>query len=144
MNTTTLPTRRSDCMLFLLIAMTGLGLDMLAHHYVKGQINLLPNAARFYPHRATVEVSLLKQEAQVRIEVTDHGSGIPRTFQARTFQKFSQANAPALSTFPWVESRDLPRILTVEGDTDMAHMFGQLLEAIGGKTGPPVNQGELT
>jgi signal transduction histidine kinase len=55
--------------------------------------NLLSNAAKFSDEGATVEVdvSLIKDEVQV--DVTDHGQGIPASFQPRIFQKFSQADA---------------------------------------------------
>lgn len=141
--------------------------------------NLLSNAAKFSPHGATVEVSVLKQEANVRIEVRDRGPGIPQAFRGQMFQKFSQADAtdarqkggtglglaiskelmdllgghigfesvegqgscffielpradaPALSTPPVAQSKERPRILTVEDDPDMAHMLGQMLERAG-------------
>ena len=55
--------------------------------------NLLSNACKFSPAGASIEVSLERHEQHLRISVRDHGEGIPEAFQARIFQKFSQANA---------------------------------------------------
>ncbi|MDM7949323.1 ATP-binding protein [Hydrogenophaga sp.] len=55
--------------------------------------NLLSNAAKFSDAVAQVEVSVHQYESRVRIEVRDHGAGIPIEFHSRIFQKFSQADA---------------------------------------------------
>lgn len=55
--------------------------------------NLLSNAAKFSPSGATVEVDVRLRGDLVRVEVIDHGMGIPAEFQSRIFQKFSQADA---------------------------------------------------
>ena len=55
--------------------------------------NLLSNAAKFSPRGASVEVSVQHQGGRVRVSVADHGSGVPLDFQARIFEKFSQADA---------------------------------------------------
>lgn len=55
--------------------------------------NLLSNACKFSPAGASIEVSLEHREQYLRISVRDHGEGIPEAFQARIFQKFSQADA---------------------------------------------------
>ncbi|MEO5737574.1 MAG: PAS domain S-box protein, partial [Variovorax sp.] len=55
--------------------------------------NLLSNAMKFSPPQATVDVTLLRVPAGVRVEVTDHGPGIPEEFRERIFQKFSQADS---------------------------------------------------
>ncbi|WP_300341763.1 CHASE domain-containing protein [Accumulibacter sp.] len=54
--------------------------------------NLLSNAAKFSPPGETVGVSLLRSGPRLRIEVVDHGPGIPDEFRARIFEKFSQAD----------------------------------------------------
>lgn len=55
--------------------------------------NLLSNAAKFSPEGAMVEVAVRRCDEMVRVEVRDHGPGIPASFQDRIFQKFSQADA---------------------------------------------------
>jgi two-component system, OmpR family, sensor histidine kinase VicK len=55
--------------------------------------NLLSNAAKFSPKGESVEIVLLQQNDQVRIEVKDKGPGIPDEFRKRIFQKFSQADS---------------------------------------------------
>lgn len=55
--------------------------------------NLVSNAAKFSPAEGTVEVRVMRQGGRVRVEVVDHGPGIPEEFRSRIFQKFSQADA---------------------------------------------------
>ncbi len=55
--------------------------------------NLLSNAVKFSPPEGTVEVRVSRVAQQVRVEVADHGPGIPEEFRSRIFQKFSQADS---------------------------------------------------
>jgi PAS domain S-box-containing protein len=55
--------------------------------------NLLSNAAKFSPAGGTVEVAVTRQDQQLRVGVTDHGSGVPESFRTRIFGKFAQADA---------------------------------------------------
>jgi len=54
--------------------------------------NLLSNAAKFSLAGASVEIGMAVVGTNVRICVTDHGPGIPYSFRARIFQRFSQAD----------------------------------------------------
>jgi PAS domain S-box-containing protein len=54
--------------------------------------NFLSNAAKFSPPESAVEVSATLVDGVVRVGVTDRGPGIPKEFQSRMFQKFSQAD----------------------------------------------------
>ncbi len=54
--------------------------------------NLLSNAAKFSPEGADVRIDIEAAEGTVRISVADNGPGIEPAFQARIFQKFSQAD----------------------------------------------------
>ncbi len=55
--------------------------------------NLLSNAAKFSPQGSSVEVRVRRAGTGVRVEVQDHGPGIPDEFRARIFQKFAQADS---------------------------------------------------
>ncbi len=55
--------------------------------------NLLSNAVKFSPPEGAVEVRVSRVAQQVRVEVADHGPGIPEEFRSRIFQKFSQADS---------------------------------------------------
>lgn len=55
--------------------------------------NFLSNAAKFSPHGGQVEVNILRRTDSVRVEVIDHGRGIPAEFRTRIFQKFAQADS---------------------------------------------------
>ncbi|MEF8734856.1 MAG: ATP-binding protein [Candidatus Accumulibacter meliphilus] len=63
-----------------------------ADRFLQVLANLLSNAAKFSPPGEAVEVSLLRRGDRLRIEVADHGPGIPEEFRARIFEKFSQAD----------------------------------------------------
>ena len=55
--------------------------------------NFLSNAAKFSPQGGQVEIVVRQRNGLVRIEVIDHGTGIPEEFRSRIFQKFSQADS---------------------------------------------------
>jgi signal transduction histidine kinase len=55
--------------------------------------NFLSNAAKFSPAGSQVDIAVRAHAGKVRVEVTDHGSGIPDEFRQRIFQKFSQADS---------------------------------------------------
>jgi len=51
-------------------------------------INLLSNAIKFSPAEAVVEVRVFPSGEFVRIEIEDHGIGIPEADQSRLFSSF--------------------------------------------------------
>jgi len=55
--------------------------------------NLLSNATKYGKHNEIVEVSIIPYKNNVRVAVTDYGSGIPEEFQAKIFTKFSQSHS---------------------------------------------------
>lgn len=56
--------------------------------------NLLSNAAKFSQENDTVEISVaLHHGDTIRISVTDHGMGIPKEFQSKLFDKFTQSDS---------------------------------------------------
>ncbi len=55
--------------------------------------NLLSNAVKFSPRGRTVRVVTSRRQSIVRIEVRDHGPGIPEDFRSRIFGRFQQADS---------------------------------------------------
>ena len=55
--------------------------------------NLLSNAVKFSSPKSAVQVKITRVAKGVRVDVTDHGPGIPEEFRSRIFQKFSQADS---------------------------------------------------
>ncbi len=53
--------------------------------------NFVSNAVKYSPRDQPVEISLTRRAGFARIEVRDHGPGIPEEFRSRIFGKFSQA-----------------------------------------------------
>jgi len=54
--------------------------------------HLLSNAVKFSPKGAQVELSAGQMGDWVRLQVRDHGPGIPEAFRARVFERFAQAD----------------------------------------------------
>ena len=55
--------------------------------------NVMTNAAKFSPEGSTVEVAVVAEGDAYRVTVRDQGPGIPASFQARVFDKFSRARS---------------------------------------------------
>lgn len=55
--------------------------------------NLISNAVKYSPQGRTVDISLRRHGAGVRVLVQDRGPGIPAEFQDRLFDKFAQADS---------------------------------------------------
>lgn len=97
--------------------------DVLADHdrFMQVMSNLLSNAAKFSPQGGEVLVRAAKRPAAIRIEVQDHGTGIPEEFRERVFEKFAQADASSSRRF--------------EGTGLGLSICRQLVEAMGGSIG---------
>lgn len=61
--------------------------------YAQVLANLLSNAAKFSPPGSTIEINAALRGEWVRVEVHDHGRGIPEDFRSRIFSKFSHADS---------------------------------------------------
>ena len=55
-------------------------------------INLISNAAKFSPAQAEVEVGAEVRGDVVRVNVRDHGPGIPDKFRGQIFQRFERSD----------------------------------------------------
>jgi signal transduction histidine kinase len=71
----------------------GLLLQADANRMQQVLANLLSNATKFSPRGGLVTLGVSSTPETVRLEVRDHGSGIPEAFRHRIFQKFAQADA---------------------------------------------------
>ena len=54
--------------------------------------NLVSNAIKFSPKGDTVALSVTRQHGNIRVAVSDNGPGIPKDFQGKLFEKFTQAD----------------------------------------------------
>jgi PAS domain S-box-containing protein len=61
--------------------------------FIQVLTNLVSNAVKFSPPASRVEIAVLEHDGNARIEVRDHGPGIPDEFRDRVFQRFAQADA---------------------------------------------------
>jgi PAS domain S-box-containing protein len=82
------------------VTVTAKGLDQPmfavfdANRTMQVMTNLLSNAAKFSRPGGVIEVSLTSKDDIVRVEVRDHGRGIPADQQGKIFERFSQVSAP--------------------------------------------------
>ncbi|MFZ6751109.1 PAS domain-containing sensor histidine kinase [Undibacterium sp. Ren11W] len=81
--------------------------------------NLLSNAAKFSHAQGRVELRINVVDQQIRVEVEDHGRGIPESFRQRIFGKFAQADG--------TDTRQL------EGTGLGLHITKILIEKMGGE-----------
>ncbi len=54
--------------------------------------NLFSNAIKFSPEGKTVDVSVVRHGALLRVEIADEGPGVPEAFRESLFEKFTQAD----------------------------------------------------
>ncbi|MDI1236650.1 MAG: PAS domain S-box protein [Polaromonas sp.] len=72
---------------------TDLQVSVEADRLTQVVTNLLSNALKFSPAGGSVDVHVRRAGLGARVEVRDHGPGIPGEFRTRIFQKFSQADS---------------------------------------------------
>jgi PAS domain S-box-containing protein len=92
-----------------------------ADRLVQVLVNLLSNAVKFSPSHGEVTLRIMQESACWRVEVEDHGAGIPVAFQKHIFEKFAQADGSS--------TRQL------EGVGLGLNIAKSLLEQMGGKIG---------
>lgn len=57
--------------------------------------NLVENAVKYTPARCPIELHIEREDAAVRIDIVDHGPGIPQANRHRIFDRFVQGQAPS-------------------------------------------------
>jgi signal transduction histidine kinase/DNA-binding response OmpR family regulator len=106
----------------------GVLVNVDAHRLHQVLANLLSNAAKFSHEGGQVELSVHCTEQCVRVNVTDHGMGIPTDLHGKVFQKFFQADAS--------DTRQ-------KGGTGLGlAITRELVEHMGGEVGFESEQGE--
>jgi two-component system OmpR family sensor kinase len=56
-------------------------------------VNLIENAKRFSPNKGSIEIAIgQKTEAELTLEVIDHGEGIPKQLRDKVFERFYRAD----------------------------------------------------
>ncbi|MBK8971789.1 MAG: PAS domain S-box protein [Hahellaceae bacterium] len=56
-------------------------------------LNFLSNAIKFAPASSMLRINLSREDANIRISVSDEGPGIPDSFHTQLFQKFAQVDS---------------------------------------------------
>lgn len=63
-------------------------------------VNLLSNAVKFSPPGESVRLSVSRIDGSIRVEIQDHGPGIPKEFRSRIFQRFARGTAAGVPAGP--------------------------------------------
>lgn len=74
-------------------SVNGAMLQADANRLMQVMNNLMSNAAKFAPKGDKIKISAARHHQQIRISVTDHGSGIPKALESTIFDKFTQADS---------------------------------------------------
>lgn len=77
------------CQLTVTHSEPGIWVNVDADRFQQVLGNLLSNAAKFSPAGACVEVAVHADRGRARVEVRDHGPGIPKEFADRLFERFA-------------------------------------------------------
>jgi PAS domain S-box-containing protein len=85
--------QRFNVRLALIPSAEQLAVEVDADRLLQVLSNLLSNAVKFSPAQGEVELGAQRLHDCVRINVVDHGPGIPENFRERIFGKFSQADS---------------------------------------------------
>lgn len=71
----------------------GILINIDRDRFIQVLTNLLSNAAKFSPANSQVTIALEQQNDSIQIHIHNHGIGIPKEFQEKIFQRFSQADS---------------------------------------------------
>lgn len=72
---------------------TGFNIKADANRIQQVLSNLLSNAAKFSHAHGTVEISIIKRDAFVKVSIIDYGIGISNEFKEKIFERFTQADS---------------------------------------------------
>lgn len=90
--------------------------------------NLMSNAVKFSPPAGSIDISVSRSEDRARVEVRDHGPGIPEDFKPQIFGRFMQADSS---------------VTRAKGGTGLGlHITRELVERMGGWIGFDSTPGE--
>lgn len=78
---------------FNLISTADVELECDAGRLIQVLNNFLSNAVKFSPAGGHVDIAVKVNNLTLRVEVIDHGEGVPEKFKNRIFKKFSQADS---------------------------------------------------
>jgi len=81
---------QSDVTLEFLCEIDDVSINVDEKRFSQIMCNLLSNAAKFSPAGSVVVVGVVIVNDKVRIDVTDHGPGIPEEFHDKIFERFTQ------------------------------------------------------
>ena len=72
---------------------TALEVEADAGRLVQVLVNLISNAVKFSPPGSTVRVAVSEHDGRTRIEVIDHGRGVPAAHRSAIFERFRQVES---------------------------------------------------
>jgi DNA-binding response OmpR family regulator len=99
----------------------GIGVFLDPDRFAQVLANLFSNAAKYSPPSGRVDVTVGRSGDRARVEVRDHGAGIPEDFKPRIFGRFMQADSSVTRT---------------KGGTGLGlHITRELVERMGGWIG---------
>ncbi len=68
-------------------------LNVDGDRFIQVMANLLSNAAKFSHEGGIINIEVQRHNGMIRTSVIDYGEGIPTQYQARIFEKFTQADS---------------------------------------------------
>lgn len=84
------PAREAGVTIEVVESLPGVFVNCDTERLMQALANLLSNAIRFSPPGDRVEIGVRRRGDTVRIEVTDHGIGVPQESRAKIFEKYTQ------------------------------------------------------
>lgn len=70
-------------------------------HYEQVIRNLLRNADKYSPPKAPIEINVFVNPGNIRVEIVDHGNGIPLEMQEKIFERFQRGQSDESAPPGW-------------------------------------------